>query len=80
MKKMRLDDIYPTVYHLPHSDKRLEKNSKNARCHSLWAAPFLKLLLNRGESRKVFNMAKLRLIRRFPTVYYTPRSDKWLKN
>ena len=25
MKKMRLDDIYPTAYHLPHSDKRFRK-------------------------------------------------------
>ena len=25
MKKMRLDDIYPTAYHLLHSDKRFRK-------------------------------------------------------
>ena len=25
MKKMRLNDIYPTVYHLLHSDKRFRK-------------------------------------------------------
>ena len=28
MKKMRLDDIYPTAYHWLHSDKGLEKNTK----------------------------------------------------
>ena len=28
MKKMRLDDIYPTAYHLLHSDKRFRKNEK----------------------------------------------------
>ena len=33
MKKMRLDDIYPTVYHLPHSDKQFRK--KNAKKRSL---------------------------------------------
>ena len=65
MKKMHLDDIYPTVYHLLHSDERFRKNAKNARCHSFWAAPFSKLLLNREESRNVFNMAKLRLIHSF---------------
>ena len=25
---MRLDDIYPTAYHLLHSDKRFRKNAK----------------------------------------------------
>ena len=25
MEKMRLDDIYPTAYHLLHSDKRFRK-------------------------------------------------------
>ena len=82
MKKMCLSDIYPTAYHLVHSDKRFrrKKTRKNARCHSSSAAPFLKLLLNRKESRKVINMAKLRLIHSFPMVYYTPRSDKRLKN
>ena len=81
MKKMLLDDIYPTVYHLLHSDERFRKKmQKNARCHSSYAAPFSKLLLNREESRKVFNMTKLRLIHRFSTVYYMPLSDKRLKN
>ena len=28
MKKMRLDDIYRTVYHLPHSDEKFRKNAK----------------------------------------------------
>ena len=28
MKKMRLDDIYPTVYHLIHSDEGFRKNAK----------------------------------------------------
>ena len=28
MKKMRLDDIYPTGYHLLHPDKRFRKNTK----------------------------------------------------
>ena len=28
MKKMRLDDIYPTMYNLPHSDERFRKNAK----------------------------------------------------
>ena len=68
MKKMRLDDIFPTVYRLLHSDKQL-KTRKNARHHSLCATLFSKLLLNREESSKVFNMAKLRLIHSFPTVY-----------
>ena len=80
MKKMRLDNIYPTTYHLLHSDKRFRKTRKNARCHSSSAALFSKLLLNRVESRKVFNMSKLRLIHSFSMVYYTPHSDKWLKN
>ena len=57
-----------------------KKTRKNARCHSSSAAPFSKLLLNRVESRKVFNMSKLRLIHSFSTVYYTPRSDKQSKN
>ena len=57
----------------------LEKSAKNARCHSSSAAPFSKLLLNRVESRKVFNMLKLRLIHSFSTVYYTPHFDKRLK-
>ena len=57
----------------------LEKPPKNARYHSSLAAPFSKLLLNHEESRKVFNMVKLRLIHSFPTMYYTPRFDKWLK-
>ena len=26
MKKMRLDDIYPTAYHLLHSDERFRRN------------------------------------------------------
>ena len=81
MKKMRLDDIYPTAYHLLHSDKQFRKKTrKNARCHSSSAALFSKLLLNRVESRKVFNMSKLRLIHSFSMVYYMPHSDKRLKN
>ena len=28
MKKMRLDDIYPKVYHLLHSDELFRKNVK----------------------------------------------------
>ena len=28
MKKMRLDDIYPMVYRLLHSDERFRKNAK----------------------------------------------------
>ena len=28
MKKMRLNDIYPTAYHLLHSDKRFRKKPK----------------------------------------------------
>ena len=77
---MRLDDIFQTVYHLLHSDKRFKKMQKNTRCHSSCAAPLSKLLLKREESRKVFNMAKLRLIHSFSMVYYMPRSDKRLKN
>ena len=29
MKKMRLEDIYPTVYHLLYSDERFRKNCEN---------------------------------------------------
>ena len=47
MKKMRLGDIFATVYHLLHSDGRFRKNTKNARCRSSCAATFSKLLLNR---------------------------------
>ena len=66
------------IYFIPTSG--LEEIAKNARCHSSWAAPFSKLLLNRVESGKVLNMSKLRLIHSFSTVYYTPHSDKRLKN
>ena len=31
MKKMRLDDIYPTAYHLLHSDKRFRKKKAKKR-------------------------------------------------
>ena len=31
LKNMRLNDIYPTVYHLPHSNKRFRKERENAR-------------------------------------------------
>ena len=29
MKKMRLDDIFPTAYHLLYSDERFRKNHEN---------------------------------------------------
>ena len=58
----------------------LEEIAKKACCHSSWDAQISKLLLNRVESRKVFNMSKLRLIHSFSMVYYTPHSDKRLKN
>ena len=37
MKKMRLDDIFPTVYHLLHSDERFRikrENTLAASCHA----------------------------------------------
>lgn len=44
----------------------LKTNAKYARWHSSGAAPFSKLLLNREEYHKVFNVAMLRLIYSFP--------------
>ena len=41
---------------------------------------FLKLLLNRKESEKVFYMKQFGLIDSFPTVYHTRHSDKRFKN
>ena len=78
---MCADDNFPTAHHMFRSDERFrKKRKKNARCHFSSVAPFSKLLLNRAESRKVFNMAKLRLLHSFSTVYYTHNSDKRLKN
>ena len=80
MKMMRLDDIFPTVYHLLHSEKGFRKNHENTLAATVVRRTVFKLLLNREEYRKVFNMAKLRLIHSFSMIYYTPRSDKQLKN
>ena len=68
MKKMRLDDIYLMAY---LSDKWFTKKcEKNAPCLSSSAAPSLKLLLDRVEYRKVFNMSKLRLIHSFNGILH----------
>jgi len=47
----------------------------------MWTAtPFFKLLQNREESRKVFNIWIVLLLHTNPTVYHTHRSDKRLKS
>ena len=58
----------------------LEEITNKRSLHSSWDAPISKLLLNRVESRKVFNMSILCLIHSFSAVYYTHHFDKKLKN
>ena len=81
MKKMRLDDIFPTAYDLNYSDHPFVKISrKNSRCLSKSAARFSKLTKNRKESQNHFDIWKLRLVRSFPTAYHMSRFDKRLEN
>lgn len=70
MKKMCLDDIFPMPYRLIHFYERFRKVAR-----PVMRPLFSKLLTNRIESRKVFNMTKLGIFRSNTTVHYTPCSD-----
>ena len=54
MKKMRLDDIYPTVYRLLHSDERFsKKREKRTRPLVVGRTIFKTALKPRGISKSV---------------------------
>ena len=81
IKELRLVDIFPTAYHLNHSDQPFIKISrKNSRCLSKPAARFSKLTKNCKESQNHFKIRKLRLVRRFSMAYHMSRFDKRLEN
>src|SRR3954465_7728408 len=66
---------------MPQLDYRLEMTSKiRTQLFGLRNFIFFKLLFNHRELEKTFNMWKERFCSSFPTPYYMPHSDKWLRN